>query len=150
LREAIDAGLTRHSLLGDLDYGDVRDDYSIGRVLSVDSVDPEWPSYQLAEIVSDGTVAAIAVVNETDGGLQFGELMAVASGTGLPRQADLDLAIADAGLAGTARLVWGPTDRANPRLAPFLVGRDADTQSSRIVTGRIVEDATTVLGTHVD
>ena len=146
LIDAIDAGLRRNYLVGDEEYGNLGQDYSVGRALRVESTDPEWPSYFLVELMSENRVVAATVVNETPNGLRFGELMAVSRDTRLPEGAELAQSVADAGLEGPARLLWAPTDRGNPRFAPFLAGINPITRSTEILTANGTEE----FGSEID
>ncbi len=138
---AIQEGLASHDLVLDPDYGSISPEYSVGRYLRVESSDPEWPSYFLVEIVDRGSVAAVAIVNDTGiGGLRFGELAAALPGTTLAEEADLQARAVAAGLTGQVRLMWASTERGNGRFAPLVAAQDASGELM-VLTAAGVESA---------
>lgn len=122
---AVDTALAQDRLLGRADLGNLDAGYTIGHAVHVDSMEPAVASYELVEVLENGHVAAVALVDDVGAGYQLGELTAVVPGFSLPRQADMDAAVAAAGLQGHGRAVWGQTVEGAPRLVPFVVGSTA-------------------------
>jgi carboxypeptidase T len=133
LAAAIENGMRANSLFNDASLGSVPESYSLGRTLSVESIAGENP-YELVELVAGWRVRAVALVEKTADGYQFGELRPVTGLFHLPSLTDMRAALSANDLEGTPRLVWDWTSERNPPFVPFLAGRDPEDGSLSIIT----------------
>ena len=134
LAAAIDNALRAHGLFNDPQLGDVPETYSLGRSVSVESLTGDDP-YVLVELVAGASVRAVALVERTSEGFQFGELRPITGSFRLPTLNEMRATLTANGLEGTPQLVWDWTSERNPMFAPFLAGHDPVDGSLSIITG---------------
>ncbi|MEP7157958.1 MAG: M14 family zinc carboxypeptidase [Chloroflexota bacterium] len=133
LAAAIEDGLRANALFNDASLGNVPESYTLGRSVSVESVAGELP-YQLVELVSGWRVRAVALVESTADGYEFGELRPVTGLFHLPSLTEMRATLDANDLEGTPRLVWDWTSERNGPFAPFLAGRDPSSGDLSILT----------------
>lgn len=144
---AVREGIAAHDLLGDPELGNLPATFSIGNSVHVTSLAPGVASYELVEILVGGTVRAMALVRERDGGYVLGELRATLGDVHLPTQAQLQSRLAPNGLRGTATLTWAWLDgQPVPPFAPFLTGVDSQGRAAFVAADGAVERLATLSG----
>jgi hypothetical protein len=133
LAAAVENGMRANSLFNDPSLGNVPQGYSLGRTVNVESVAGENP-YHLVELVAGYRVRAVALVERTADGYQFGELRPVTGLFHLPSFTEMRATLEANNLEGTPRLVWDWTSERNPPFVPFLAGRDPSDGGLSIIT----------------
>ncbi|HEY7024408.1 MAG TPA: M14 family zinc carboxypeptidase [Candidatus Limnocylindrales bacterium] len=148
IAQAVADGLTTYGLLGNPDLGNLRADYTLGTAVHVNSLIMGIPSYDLAEVRVNGSVKAIALVDEVNGGYRFGELRATTADVRLPTASQMSSGLAASGLHGTPSLSWTWADdpAAPPPFAPFLTGTDALGRTAYITPAGVEAHLDTVNG----
>jgi hypothetical protein len=148
IAQAVADGLTTYGLLGNRDLGNLPANYTIGTTVHVNSLVVGIPSYDLAELRVNGSVKAVALVDEVDGGYQFGELRATTGDVRLPTASQMSSVLAAHGLRGTPSLSWTWADdpAAPPPFAPFLTGTDAFGRTAFVTQAGVQAHLTTVNG----
>ncbi len=145
IAQAVADGLTTYSLLGDPDLGSLPASYTIGTTVHVRSLTAGIPSYDLVELRVNGSVHAVALVDEVGSGYLFGELRATHGDVRLPTTAQLSSALATNGLHGTPSLSWTWTadPDAPPPFAPFLTGTDVTGHTAYVTSSTVTTETLT-------
>lgn len=126
---AVTFGIESNGLLADDRVGLKPGPIEVGRKVDVESLSPDMPHYSLVEVVQDGRVVAMAMLNRTEQGLQFAGLQAAYPGNELPATAAARREFGNAGVdVRSMRLVWRPSPDS---LAPFSPFWDATDTSGR-------------------
>jgi len=148
IAQAVADGITTYGLLGDANVGNLPSNYTIGTTVHVNSLVVGIPSYDLAELRVNDSVKAIALVDEVNGGYQFGELRATTGDVRLPSTTQLSSVLAANGLRGTPSLSWTWADdpAAPPPFAPFLTGTDVFGRTAYVTPAGVESHLATVNG----
>jgi len=138
IQDAVTLGLRQNDLEHGGALGVDLTGYSIGPSVHVDSLASELPSYDLAQIMVGGRLAAVAMVSEIGPDYAFAGITPWSGSFPLGSSSAMASALASNGMGGTARLVWAWADEGGSPFTPFVEATDIITGAPAYlsVTGR--------------